>query len=472
MGILIKRASRERCTIAAARKAILVRLLTVLALLQCCTGLSAEEQDEVTGGGAFGNKPLVVYLDDEKSRHLRFSAWFQVWLRHTELNPGSTVSSEGVRSDVTDLSIRRFRLGVWGPVTERLFVFTQLGLNNLNYLSERGVSIDLLDAYAEYEFSPNHYVGGGKSAWIGLSRYSAPSPLTSLTMDIPFVALPTLNTTDDLLRRLSIYAKGSVSGLDYRVILFQPQSVEQGSEFDPEPDEGIAKFTDNSLGGSLGVSAYVKWQFFEKENNRTAFSPGSYLGSKKVVNVGAGFEHNRERTWHLVNGERVFNDVRLWAIDCFADLPLNEVAKTAVTVYGGYFDYDYGPNFIGNVGINNPANGVVPELASFNGAGNAYPILGAGHSFYLQAGYLLPRIRGRPKLGQIQPYFDVQYSDWERLADPMVVWNVGANWLLSGHHSKLSLNVQRRPIFFDGSGGIQVDDHDLAAVLQYQIWVN
>jgi hypothetical protein len=283
------------------------------------------------------------------------------------MNPGSKLSQGGlVQDEATDLSIRRFRLSMEAQLSERTMGFFQLGVNNLNYLSGLGASVDLLDAYAEYKISQAVFFGGGKSIWNGLSRYSAPSSARSLTLDLPFVALPTLNITDAVLRKLGIWAKGQVSHLDYRAIVFKPFVV-RGQD----PAEGEAAFSDDGLADALGVSAYVKWQFFEEESNRFPFSPGTYLGQKKVLNLGAGFELQDDRTVHLEQGEPVLNNLKLWAADVFLDLPLDAQGHTAVTAYAAMYDYDAGPRSVRNIGVNNPARFVDPDEASLNGPGNA-----------------------------------------------------------------------------------------------------
>jgi hypothetical protein len=121
-------------------------------------------------------KPLVIYLDEEKTRYLRFGTWAQIWVRHTQMNPGSKLSEGGlVQDSATDVSIRRFRISMDAQFSERTSGFFQLGVNNLNYLSGIEASVELLDAYAEYRVSDAFSFGGGKSIWNGLSRYSAPS---------------------------------------------------------------------------------------------------------------------------------------------------------------------------------------------------------------------------------------------------------------------------------------------------------
>lgn len=413
-----------------------------------------------------GNKPLIMYLNEEKSHWIRFNGYLQLWSRINQNNPGTTVFGEP-ESVTSDISIRRFRFGFQGQPTDRLYLYLLLGVNNLNYLSPRGTSIDLLDAYAEYTFGKHLSVGGGKSAWAGLSRYTSPSSSKQMGYDLPFVALPTLDATDDLIRKLSLHAKGKIGHMDYRLVLTKPLSVQNSRSFNPVPVEGISGFTD--VRAPAQYSGYFKYEFWEPESNRTAFFAGTYHGAKRVLNLGAGFTFQNNALWSVDRSDTLFHNMMLTAVDFFMDLPLNTLKKTALTVYAAFFSYDFGPNYIRQIGANNPADGVDPSLGSFNGRGNIFPISGTGNAGLLQAGYLLPPMGKSSKLGQLQPYGTCQLSDFERLADPVFYYDLGVNWLFQGHTSKLSLNFQNRPVFYDRDGGIRAEDRKLMVVLQYQV---
>ena len=416
--------------------------------------------------GPFGNKPLRWHLNQDSTRWLALHTYVQLWARLNNNNPGTRVF-DNVEKTTTDISIRRFRLGLQGQLTENLFVYTQLGINNLNYLSPRGTSADLLDAYAEYRFSNALEIGGGKTAWSGLSRYSAPNTSKLLSYDLIFLALPTNDETDDLIRKLSLYAKGKLGRLDYRLIMSKPFSVQNSPDFDPVPEENIAKFADN-VSGRL-YSGYLKWELDGSESNKIPFSDGSYHGGKSIMNIGMGLEFQPDALWHLQNGDTTFNDMLLWAVDFFLDKPVNKGKKTTITLYAGYFNYDFGPNYTKNIGVNNPANAIDPAAASLNGPGNAFPAVGTGESFFTQAGYLLPPMDPSGKMGRLQPYFSFQYSDFERLDDPMVYYDMGINWLFHRHLSKLSLNFQSRPVYRVTQDRTEVDTRKLMVVLQYII---
>lgn len=415
---------------------------------------------------ALGNKPLRWYLNEEKTHWLALHTYAQLWTRINENNPGSLIS-EQPQNTTFDISVRRFRFALQAQLTEKMFVYSQLGINNLNYLSPRGTPMDLLDAYAEYSFSKRIAVGGGKTAWTGLSRYSAPNTSKLLSYDLLLLALPTGDETNDLIRKLSIYAKGKLGDLDYRFVVSKPFSPTNSPNFDAELIENSAKFTDKN--NSNIYSGYVKWEFLDAEPNTIPFADGTYLGEKKVFNLGIGMEFENDALASLQNGETQFHDMWLWAADAYLDLPINEVKNTVLTAYAGYFNYNFGPNYIRNTGVNNPIVEVDPNQVSFNGPGNAFPVVGTGSSFYTQLGYLLPYVDKARKYGQLQPYCSLQYSDFESLQDPMVTYDLGINWHLKGHLSKFTLNFQNRPVYALSPQAISLDERKWSAILQYII---
>lgn len=411
-------------------------------------------------------RTLQFDLKDDKTRWFAFHTYAQLWTRLNDNNPGSLVSEE-LQDRTFDISVRRFRLGFQAQLSERLLIYSQLGINNLNYLSPRGTSLDLLDAYAEYSFSRSISIGAGKTAWTGLSRYSAPNTSKLLSYDLVLLALPTDDETDDLIRKLSIYAKGKLGQLDYRLVASKPFSSGNSPNFDGELTENVAKFNDKSNEGVY--SSYLKWEFLDAEPNDIPFSDGTYLGKKNVLSIGIGAEFQNDALSSLQSGREQDHDMMLWAVDIFLDKPIDTKKNTVLTAYLGYYNYDFGPNYIRNTGANNPIKEVDANLASFNGPGNAFPVVGTGSSFFGQAGYLFPKMGNSEDRGQLQPYVSLQYSNFERLKNPMFYYDIGINWLLKGHLSKFSLNLQNRPIFQSTAQGLEPNDRNWSAVLQYII---
>jgi hypothetical protein len=155
-----------------------------------------------------------------------------------------------------------------------------------------------------------------------------------------------------------------------------------------------------------------------------------------------------------------------WSVAGYLDAPVDKVRETAISAYIGYTNLNYGPNYLRmNGNGQNSANGVGPG-GSLNGAGNTFPMFGTGNLWYAQLGYLLPIDWLGGKNGQLQPYASITSANWEALRDQMNVFNVGLNWLIKGHNSKVTFDWQNRPIF--NTAGNTISNRN-QFVLQYQI---
>ena len=190
------------------------------------------------------------------------------------------------------------------------------------------------------------------------------------------------------------------------------------------------------------------YQFKDQESNLLPYAVGTYLGTKKIFNVGAGFHYNNDGMWYqTASSDTSYADIALFSADVFLDLPLNEEKKTALTAYLAYYNYDVGPNNVRNIGILNPSDG---STINSSLRGNAYPVLGTGQIVYSQLGYLLPDFSEKVR---VQPYAASSYSMFEGVQDsngdevPVSVFDVGANFYIDGHNSKLTLNYRSRPDF-------------------------
>lgn len=415
------------------------------------------------------NNKLLFYLDNEKEQWLKISTYAQIWARNTQNNPGSTINDRPA-SSTTDISIRRFRLGLSTSPWAKTTFFFQLGVNNLNYLSSRGTSVDLLDAYVEHKLSNYIAVGGGKSAWNGLSRYTSPSSSKMIAYDISFIALPTLNGTDDLIRKLSIYAKGKIDKLDYRLVLAKPLAIQNSTNLNAEPVEGLASFTNKKP--NVQYSSYLKYEFLDAESNASPFLSGSYLGKKRVFNLGIGYTLQPNALWSLENNKEQFHDLKLFAADIYLDFPLKFNPEMVITAYLGYFNYNFGPGYIRQIGANNPVNGLLSTEETYSAKGNSYPVLGTGEALWGQLGYLFPTMGKENNKGRLQPYISAQYSDFDAIPSRILQYDFGMNWYLNGHLSKLSINAQNRPIYSNSEEGILKDGRKWMFVMQYQFRID
>jgi hypothetical protein len=209
---------------------------------------------------------------------------------------------------------------------------------------------------------------------------------------------------------------------------------------------------------------------FHQVYNKTPYNTGTYLGKKRVFNIGAGFIQQKNAMWHLANSgaDTVRSNLSLLAVDVFYDAPINPEKGNAVTAYASYSHNDYGKDYVRNIGAMNPANGTSTG-GSLNGAGNAFPVIGTGNTFYGQGGYLF-RKNLLGDRGTLQPFAATQMSKFELLKDPMLMYQAGLNWLMEGQRSKLSLEYQSRPVFTPNAAGDYVTNTRRGmAVMQFQV---
>jgi hypothetical protein len=413
---------------------------------------------------------LKYNLNKDGSHYIKATFLNQTWVRWNESNPGTTVNS-APKQQTTDIGLRRTRLQLYGQLSEHVFFYTQFGMNNFNFLSQnsgnRKLQAFFHDALTEYNIFKNNNqlkIGAGLTIVNGLSRFTQPSIGTILTTDVPVFLQATVDQTDEFARKLSLYARGQLGKLDYRIAVSDPFPIQTNGQIVPNiaPE---ATFT--TYGHTHQYSGMLIYNILDKEPHTTPYMAGTYLGDKKILNIEGGIIYQQKATWHLYNSDTTYNDMMLWSVAAYADMPLHH-NKYAISAYTGYFLTDYGNNYIRNNGIMNPANGNT-NPQTYNGAGNAYPMFGTGNSIYTQIGIRLPKeLLG--KNGTLLPYFSHRYSKYDKLQDPVNIIDAGVNWLINKHQSKISLNYQNRPIFRKNAlGDISKSSTANTIWLQYQV---
>ena len=360
--------------------------------------------------------------------------------------------------DFFDISVRRLRIQTYARIDNKTTMVISIGQNNINYLTAKSGELRLLDFYVDHRIFRHLTVGAGQSGWNGVSRFASPNTLRMLALDVPAVAIPTINQTDNILRKLSAYVNGQWRSWDYRLIFARPYA--------PLTDRAIRPVSNFAqVKTAVQVAGYLKYQFFEHETLTSPFHAGTYDGTKKVLALGAGFERQARAMWHLnAASDTVLTPLTQLGLDLFGELPMP--GKQALTFYAGYFHYDFGPDYIRVIGLNNVASGL-DAGGTFSGAGNAWPAIGTGSTLYYQLGYLWGLPNRKEK---IQPFLSGQLSDYDRLSDLVTYYEGGINLLMDGQRSKLSLAIQNRPIF-DAlpDGALSQISRRNTIVLQYQI---
>lgn len=439
---------------------------------------------------------MKINISPDGSKYVRLLAWTQVYARYNENNTNTLRAPGQLKESQLDFGIRRSRLVILAQLNPRFLIYTHLGINNQNAVSG-GVAptIDgkkpqffIHEAVTEYKVNKYLNLGAGLHYYNGISRLSSASTTSILTMDLPLTNFPTIDVLDQFARWLGVFAKGRAGKFDYRVSMSDPfltnlptnvnfvaGGVQTGNPLGlgvttTDATTGISTNTGTNVANynpqnvSHVYQGYFSYNFFEPEANLLPYMQGTYLGTKKVLSIGTGFMYNQDGMFSRSSGSAVQlnsftsatdlfrqvpttkHDIKLFGADIFYDTPLDTARRTAVTFYGVYYNYDFGPNYVRFVGAENPGYGAVATR------GNAVPQSGTGGSVYGQLGFLM----GKNTLGKkarLQPYVAYLHSNYEGLhnrageVQGVNVYDAGFNLLLDGHNAKVTLNIRERPDF-------------------------
>jgi hypothetical protein len=390
-------------------------------------------------------RPLTLRISEDGSKYIRFIMWHQFWIRATQNNPGTVNVAGEPSANSFDIGLRRSRMLALAQISPRFLILTHFGINNQSFATggapgagPKKPGLFIHDAWTEYAVAQKKlHLGAGLHYWHGISRLTNASTLNFMTLDAPIFNWPNIEITDQFARQFGVYAKGQLGGLDYRVALNKPFA------FGATPREGQAT---NRLNENLATQGYFFYQFKDQESNLFPYMVGTYLGTKEIFNVGAGFYHHPKASASLQNGQEQLHDIALFGVDLFYEKPM---ARGAISLYSVWYNYDFGPNYIRNVGIMN--NGLAPadgsglaEQLGFNGPGNAQPTIGTGIISYTQLGYLLPRLNNGT---QFMPYVTFTHKNFERLQSSSNQYDLGLNFFINGHNAKITAQYSQRPLY-------------------------
>lgn len=412
-------------------------------------------------------KGLRINLDKEGDKYIRFLLWNQIWARSTENNPG-TMQNGDPKDNTWDIGARRVRILAYAQISPRYMILTHFGMNNQTFINGgalgttgtgangqgKKASMFFHDIWNEYAIIPEKdlvtkeankytlYFGGGLHYWNGLSRMTSASTVNFLTLDAPILNWPSIENSDQFTRQFGFYAKGKLDRLWYQFSVNKPFAT------NVTPTKENVAVDYNS--GKASFGGYANWEFWESESQTLPYRVGSYLGTKKVFNVGAGYYLNGEGTRSLnAAGDVVKHDIKLFSADVFVDFPMGAPSNpSSLTAYSVFYDYNFGPNYLRNMGIMN--TGVAdPDFEgerAQEGAGNARAMVGTGKIWYTQVGYAFPRFSAKSK-ARLQPFAAVAHKKFEALKENGVYWDLGANLLLDGQHAKISAQYSSRPLY-------------------------
>ncbi|GAA3512676.1 hypothetical protein GCM10022393_28110 [Aquimarina addita] len=359
---------------------------------------------------------LKVKLNEDGSKYFRVISWAQFWAQYND-----NVAEDASK---TNFSIRRARVLLYSQINKDFLILTHFGLNSLNADNQSPTGLGeasqlfLHGAWVQYSLGEHHSIGGGLHYWNGISRLNNQSTLNMMTLDNNRQSWATIGLSDQFARHIGIYAKGSFGKFGYQVAI--NESVTNNLQATAEPvSGGNAVYAGRRLLGSKDAgknyAGYFEYSFQDKESNFLPYKVGTYLGGKKVFNVGAGFfYHPSGSVIANADGTLEGEDVAIFAVDAFYDAPLGDNGSV-ITAYATYQNNDYGTNYT---------------------LGQTYE---TGSMIYGHVGYVIPNADKKIKY---QPYVLFNNRSIDLIDDNATSFGIGANAYISGHNSKLTLEYQ------------------------------
>ena len=394
-----------------------------LLLLMCCSLFAApfsfgQGSPDYDGG-------YKVKFNDDGSKYFRILSWAQVQGKYI-VDPGK--DGNGNEISPVNIGLRRARVLMFAQITDRFMILTHFGLNSLGSSTMSptgrgdGSQIFMHDAWAQYSIGKNHAVGAGLHYFNGISRLNNQSTLNFMTLDNNRQSWSTLGLTDQFARHVGVFGKGTIGKLQYRVAINDALTNNLDTR-DPSDTANIgqAVYGGKRLLGSkkagFAYAGYFEYALMDQESNFLPFKVGSYLGAKKILNIGAGF-------FLHPNGSAIVTDavtldikgenVSMFAADVFYEAPVGS-KNAAVTAYGTYQMNDYGTDYL---------------------LGSTY---GSGSMIYGHVGYVFA---GEATKTRFQPYVSYGLNSYTASDDSRTNLGVGVNAYMSGHHSKLTLEYK------------------------------
>lgn len=362
------------------------------------------------------NGGIKVKLDENGKKYIRIISWAQVQAVYNDNAAPNTAK--------TNFNLRRARVLLFSQINDKFLILTHFGLNSLNSsnLSPVGKSdasqLFFHDVWVQYQLAKDHVIGGGLHYFNGISRLNNQSTLNFLTLDNNRQSWASLGLSDQFARHIGMFFKGKFGKLQYRFAI--NDALVNGLDSRTPVNGGSAVYGGTRLLGTRDAgkifAGYFDYNFLDQESNFLPFKVGSYLGTKKVFNLGFGFFAHPDGSVIADNtGKLSGENVSIFAVDAFYDAPLSDDGS-ALTAYAVYQNNDYGKDYL-------------------------FSAYGTGSMIYSHVGYVFA---GDKTKTRFQPFVSFASNSYDAVSDNRNIFGIGANAYMSGHNSKLTLEYKNQ----------------------------
>ncbi len=379
-----------------------------------CLSLGFSQGDPDYQGG------FKIPLNQDGSKYFRILGWGQMWACYKE-RADPEISPFAI-------SIRRARGLFYSQLNKKFLFVAHIGANNISNTTLEpvgkgdGSQVFLHGLWGEFTVIPNIlHIGSGLHYWNGISRLNSQSTLNMLTLDNHRSSWTTLGLSDQYGRHLGIYLKGDWGNWSYRLSI--NDAIKKSLDAEQPVSGDYLVYRGRELLGKraqLTSHGYVKYYLAERESSFLPYQVGSYLGSKRIISLGAGFftHPNGVVRYQLESSEPTGSNVFHYAFDVFVDLPLNNHKKNAVTAYAVYMSTNFGEKYL---------------------LLNKSMDIGTGQIYYSHLGYLFPDFL---KSSKVQTFISYSYKLFDAYNESINEFGIGANWYIQGHHAKITLEYK------------------------------
>ncbi len=174
---------------------------------------------------------------------------------------------------------------------------------------------------------------------------------------------------------------------------------------------------------------------------------GTYLGKKKVLTFGAGYQIEPDAVYANVAAKTLPKDYKAWTVDGFFEYP---TSAGTFTISGAYLKTDFDDAYLGGD----------PDSRSID-------IYGERNGWYAKAGYLFPMKVGPGELQVYGRYEDWKYAQLLNIFDQDLKWyGGGINYFIKGQDLRVTLEYSHTD--FDQEDDNSKDFNTLTAMLQFR----
>jgi len=175
---------------------------------------------------------------------------------------------------------------------------------------------------------------------------------------------------------------------------------------------------------------------------------GTYLGKKKVLTIGAGYQLESDAVYGNVAGKDMTKDYKAYTYDVFFEYP---TPAGTFTVSGAYLKEDF----------DNAYQGADPDPRSIG-------INGEKSGWYAKAGYMLPGKIGTGELQFFGRYEKWKFAELSGIFDQEIKWSaLGINYFLKGQDLRLTLEYSIND--FTKEDPVNQDFKTVTVMLQFRI---